>query len=70
MTWQVLFFLPRVAGFSPPKSHRTWIFGFLKLFAEYAKKASLEGEGPEAKTIKKTLLQKYNFSDFFCSRDF
>jgi hypothetical protein len=34
ITWQVLFFLPRVAGFPRPRSHMTWIFGFLVLFAE------------------------------------
>jgi hypothetical protein len=39
--WQVLFFLPRVAGFPQPRSHMTWIFGFLVLFAEKVKKASL-----------------------------
>ncbi len=27
MIWQVLFFLPRVAGFPQPRSHMTWIFG-------------------------------------------
>jgi hypothetical protein len=26
LTWQVLFFLPRVAEFPRPKSHMTWIF--------------------------------------------
>jgi hypothetical protein len=34
MTWQVLFFLPRVAGFPRPRSHLTWIFGFFVLFSE------------------------------------
>ncbi len=34
MTWQVLFFLPRMAGFSQPRSPMTWIFGVLVLFAE------------------------------------
>jgi hypothetical protein len=30
----------------------TWIFGFLVLFAEFfKKKASLQGESPEAKNI-------------------
>jgi hypothetical protein len=24
VTWQVLFFLPRVAGFQQPRSHMTW----------------------------------------------
>jgi hypothetical protein len=34
VTWQVLFFLPRVAGFPRPRSHMTWIFRFLVLFAK------------------------------------
>jgi hypothetical protein len=34
VTWQVLFFLPRVAGFPRPRSHMNCIFGFLVLFAE------------------------------------
>ncbi len=33
ITWQVLFFLPRVAVFPQPRSHMTWIFIFLVLFA-------------------------------------
>ncbi len=34
MTWQVLFFLPRVAGFPRPRFHMTCIFRFFALFAE------------------------------------
>ncbi len=34
VTWQVLFFLSRVAGFPRPRSHMTCIFGFFFLFAE------------------------------------
>jgi hypothetical protein len=56
--WQVLFFLPRVAGFPQPRSHMTWIFGFLVLFAEKVKKASLSLR----KKKEKTLLEEYDFS--------
>jgi hypothetical protein len=32
VTWQIIFFLPSVAGFPWPRSHITWTFGFLVLF--------------------------------------
>ncbi len=34
VTWQVLFILPKVAGFPRPRSHMTCIFGFFVLFEE------------------------------------
>jgi hypothetical protein len=42
--WQVLFFLHRVAGFPRPRSHMTWIFRFLVLFAEKVKKHHCKGK--------------------------
>jgi hypothetical protein len=70
MTWQVLFFLPRVAGFPQPRPHMTWIFGFFGTFCRISKKGIIVGGSPEAKNIEKTFLQENNFFSIFCLRDF
>jgi hypothetical protein len=44
VTWQVLFFLPRVAGFLWPRSHMTWIFGFLFFFYNKSKRHHCKGK--------------------------
>ncbi len=41
VTWQVLFFLSRVAGFPRPRSHMTCIFGFFYFLQNKNRKASL-----------------------------
>jgi hypothetical protein len=70
MTWQVLFFLPRVAGFPRPRSHMTWIFQFFWYFFRISKKGIIVGGKVPKQKIEKTFLQETILSEFFCFRDF
>jgi hypothetical protein len=71
VTWQVLFFLPGVAGFPRPRPQMTWVFQIFGTFCRIRQKGIIVGGSPEAKNIEKTLLQDYDdFFRFFCLRDF
>jgi hypothetical protein len=61
VTWQVLFFLPRVAGFPGPRSQMTWTLGFLYFFHDKSKIHHFGGKVLK-KNIEKTVLQEYDFS--------
>jgi hypothetical protein len=53
VTWQVLLFLPRVAGFPQPRLH--WP-GFMDFTAIIIKNIIVHGESPEAKHIENTIF--------------
>jgi hypothetical protein len=69
ITWQVLIFLPMVAGFPQPRSHTTWILIFWYFFYNESKSIIVGGTAEE-QHIEKTLLQEYVFLRFFYIRDF
>ncbi len=50
VTWQVLFFLPKVAGFPRPRSHMTWVFGFWYFFLNKSKRLHCRGKVLKQKT--------------------